>query len=72
MNAADDYAVACKIRAYVEAAKKAGINNAEWIAWASAKADWYDPTIRAEDPSLGVRDHESDEERKDPEKEYGW
>lgn len=69
VNAADDYAIACKIRAYVEAVKKAGSQSAEWIAWASAKADWYDPTIRAKDPYLGVRVHESEGKKQEPGRE---
>ncbi|MBE6990235.1 MAG: hypothetical protein E7426_05770 [Ruminococcaceae bacterium] len=70
VNAAEDYAIACKIRAYIEAARKAGTKSAEWIAWASAKADWYDPTVCTKDPYFGVRDHEADAKRKTPEKKY--
>ena len=70
VNAANDYETARRIRAYIEAVKSAGTENAEWIAWASAKADWYDPTIRAKDPYLGIRKHELDDAKKNPIKKY--
>ena len=31
--------------------KASGKASEEWIEWATAKANWLDPTIRAEDPS---------------------
>lgn len=48
-NEAEDYQTACKIRAYVSAVEsKPNLDQSqiEWIAWAKAKADWYDPTIK--------------------------
>ncbi len=50
------------------AVRDAGTQSPEWIAWAIAKADWFDPTIRAEDPHFGILVHELDEKRKNPEK----
>ena len=70
INAANDYETACRIRAYVEAVKAAGTKDASWIAWASAKADWFDPTIRARDPYFGDRKHEQGNDRKNPVKRY--
>ena len=49
LNQAEDYDTACKIRAMVAAAKQKGTATAEWIAWANAKADWYDPIVAAKD-----------------------
>lgn len=65
---ADDYQMACKIRAYVAAVEsKSDLDPSqfEWIAWAKAKADWYDPTMEKADPVFGKRDHS---EPDDPEK----
>ncbi len=62
-NEAEDYAVACRIRAYVAAVEAAGELTDEgikWADWAKKKADWYDPTIAREDEYLGQRDHEKD------------
>lgn len=73
VNAANDFATACKIRAYVEAVKASGCKSADWIEWASAKADWYDPTISLEDPYFGKRSHTQNPEQKSPKKRYyGW
>lgn len=73
INAANDYATACKIRAYVAAVKSSGCKNADWIEWASAKADWYDPIVGTEDPYFGVRKHHQDPDQKTPKKKYcGW
>ena len=73
VNAANDYATACKIRAYVEAVKSSSSKSNDWIEWASAKADWYDPTICAEDPFFGKRKHSQDPDQKTPKKKYyGW
>ena len=73
VNAANDYEISRRIRAYIAAVKSAGNESPEWIAWASAKADWYDPTIRADDPYFGVRKHELDDADKNPKKRYsGW
>ncbi len=72
INAAEDYNSACRIRAYIAAMRAAGKASAEWIEWATAKADWLDPTIRAEDPFLGVRQHEQSEEYKRLKKKGFW
>ena len=72
VNAADEYATACKIRDYVAAVKASGSESEEWIEWASAKADWYDPTVCAKDPYFGKREHTKDPKWKSPEKRYRW
>ena len=72
INAAEDYDSACKIRAYISAMKEAGKASSEWIEWATKKADWLDPTIRAEDPFFGVRQHEQSEEYKKLKKKGYW
>ena len=46
---ADDFKIACKIRAMVAAVEEKGTADAAWIAWAKVKADWYDPTVAAAD-----------------------
>ncbi len=58
-NKAEDYRIACDIRRFIEDAMKSGKEefSHEWLAWASLKADWYDPIIAAEDKYLGVREH---------------
>lgn len=70
---AEDYDIACKIRRYIQAYVAAHPDEdlSEWQTWATAKADWYDPTVSREDEFLGVRDHAKDEERKEP-KRYSW
>lgn len=72
INAAEDYDSACKLRAYIAAMKAAGKASEEWIEWATAKANWLDPTIRAEDPYFGVREHEQSEEYKKLKKKGYW
>ena len=77
LNEASDFQVACRIRAYVASvAAKSDMSDAEkeWIAWATAKADWYDPTVAAIDPVFGKRDHGEDAEHKRPTKRgpYFW
>ena len=47
-----------------DAAEANGSASEEWIAWARAKADWYDPTVAAEDEFFGIRNHEESPERK--------
>ncbi len=43
----------------------------EWIAWASIKADWYDPTVKAKDELLdGVDKITLTLKNKHP--NYGW
>jgi hypothetical protein len=66
-NMANDYDTACKIRNYltiVEASDSVSTETKEWIEWARAKTDWYDPTIAKEDIILGKREHEKDAEEK--------
>lgn len=65
---AADFETSCRIRAYIAAIEcKPDISDEqkEWINWAKAKADWYDPTKDIADPILGKKDHSSD---KEPEK----
>lgn len=75
-NLAEDYDTACKIRRYiaaVEATASQDSETAEWIEWAKAKADWYDPTAAKEDEFFGKRKHEHDAEKKKPQhKDYWW
>lgn len=62
------FETACRIRAYIAAIEsKTDISDEqkEWISWAKAKADWYDPTKDITDPILGKKDHSSE---KEPEK----
>ena len=74
-NQAEDYAMACKIRALISAVESKGNDDGEiakWIKWAKAKADWYDPTIAAEDEFFGERNHAESVERKRPKERYYW
>lgn len=48
----------------VAAAEANGSASEEWIAWARAKADWYDPTVAAADAFFGKRKHEESEDKK--------
>lgn len=64
LNQAEDYEIACKIRAMVAAKEQKGTVDAEWIAWARAKADWYDPTVAASDKFFGRRNHKLHADRK--------
>lgn len=64
LNQAEDYDIACKIRAMVAAAEERGNANTEWIAWAKAKADWYDPMVAAKDTCFGWRKHKDSAEKK--------
>jgi hypothetical protein len=68
VNEAADYAVACQIRSYIAGIEQQSNhpnNNPQWLEWAKAKADWYDPTISREDAYLGKRKHDSDSSRKE-------
>lgn len=70
-NEAIDYQRACRIRAYVaavEADSELAESQRDWIVWAKAKADWFDPLIAREDFILGVRNHGDSEEKKKPQK----
>ena len=77
-NEALDFETACRIRAYIAAVEsKPDLDEQtlEWIAWAKAKADWYDPTVSANDPMFGKRKHSADEKEKNPVKKnsyYFW
>ncbi len=68
--------MACKIRALiavVESREEIGESMQQWLSWAKAKADWYDPTISAEDDFFGNRKHgQNSEEKKPKEKRYYW
>ncbi len=75
VNMANDYEIACKIRAMVAAAEAQGSADAEWVAWARAKADWYDPTVAATDAYFGKRDHKESPDKKALKERwssYGW
>ena len=73
VNEAEDFEIACKIRAYISAVEqKESLTEEEtaWIEWAKQKADWYDPTIKRKDEFLGIREHSENEEQKKLEKSY--
>lgn len=63
-NAAQDFQLAYRIRAYVkavEASRDQGEMDAEtaaWVEWAMKKADWFDPTVARDDELFGEREHE--------------
>ena len=74
-NEAEDYDIACKIRAYITAVS--GESDMDditrnWVLWATQKADWFDPTIAREDEALGVREHSDDPEHKELKPSYGY
>lgn len=78
-NAALDYERALCIRTYLSAVEEAlGTKQIDqetgaWLAWAKAKADWFDPIVAREDEYLGKRKHENDEQAKVPKKSgYYW
>jgi hypothetical protein len=74
-NLAEDYDTACKIRRYIAVVETSGTPDAvttDWIEWAKAKADWYDPTVAREDEYFGQRDHEEDAEKKKPKHKGYW
>lgn len=73
VNAASDFETAQKIRSYIEAVSVSMSQSAEteeWIAWARAKADWFDPAIAAKDKFFGERQHNKPEKEKVLEHEY--
>lgn len=37
------------LRNYIDALESRELKSSEWISWAKAKADWYDPFIAKED-----------------------
>lgn len=66
-NVAEDYDVACKIRAYIsalESNKNMDEKTAIWIDWGKKKADWFDPTIAGTDELLGKREHKNSKDQK--------
>lgn len=73
VNIADDFDTACKIRRYIMAIEASGNldqSHKEWIEWAKAKADWYDPTIAKKDDFLGKREHGRNADQK--KLEHAW
>jgi hypothetical protein len=75
VNQANDFEIAAKIRAMVAAAEANGAANEEWIVWAKAKADWFDPTVAAVDDYWGKRNHKDSPDSKTPSKRwssYRW
>lgn len=75
VNMANDFEIARKIRAMVAAAEQNGTADVEWVAWAKAKADWYDPTVAARDKFFGKRNHKESAEKKvlkERWSNYGW
>ena len=74
-NEAEDFIIACNIRAYANAmASKSNLTNdeQEWIEWALKKADWFDPIIAREDELLGVREHSKNSEAKSLTEKHRW
>lgn len=74
-NEAADYAIACQIRTFIaqiEQSPNNPKNNPQWLEWAKAKADWYDPTVSKEDAYFGKRQHEADPSAKDPAEKKWW
>jgi len=74
-NEAKDYDLACKIRSYISAMESKGHideTTLQWIEWAKAKADWYDPTVASPDHDFGKRNHTLDEENKKPSKKSSY
>ena len=73
-NIAEDYDTACKIRRYIAAYQDTHPDEdiSEWLEWANAKADWYDPTISREDEFLGKRNHSKDNDAKTPKYSGYW
>lgn len=79
VNAAEDYDISRKIRAYVQSfedrtdtGKGLTKEQLEWITWAELKADWFDPSVVREDEFLGKRKHSADPENKKLEHKYRW
>ena len=74
-NEAEDFIIACNIRAYANAmASKSNLTNdeQEWIEWALKKADWFDPIINSEDELLGKREHSKNSEEKSLKEKHRW
>lgn len=66
-NKAEDFRIASEIRTYIQAMIGNGNEevSSEWIEWAKKKANWYDPSVAAEDEYLGKREHEKSREDKE-------
>lgn len=67
VNEAEDYQIACEIRAYIESIQNRGEmreDTIQWVEWAKEKAKWFDPTISREDEYLGKRRHALSKEEK--------
>lgn len=78
VNIAEDYRLACDIRAYIAAVANSNSEvDKDWLEWAKRKADWYDPIVALEDDFLGKREHWKSKEEKNFEKQEfnpyrGW
>jgi len=75
VNCANDFDIACKIRAYVAAVqnrKNLSEEEIAWIEWAKKKADWFDPVIARYDNALGKRNHEKNSDSKELKHSYGY
>jgi hypothetical protein len=75
LNAAEDYDIACKIRAYASAVEITGNldeDKCAWVEWAKQKADWYDPTIARKDEFFGKRKYAENKDSKDLKEAYSW
>lgn len=73
-NAAIDFETACRIRSYVKAVVafcgQDGLDEktADWVDWATKKADWFDPIVARDDELFGEREHEKSLQEKAPKK----
>ena len=73
VHEAEDFEVACRIRAYVSAVEQRGElteEGAAWVKWARQKADWYDPVLKHKDEFFGTREHGKSKDQKKLEKSY--
>jgi len=72
---AEDYEMACKIRAYITAYENAHEKSditEEHIKWAKSKADWLDPTVALSDNYFGKRAHKKDRKEKEIRELSSW
>lgn len=73
VHEAEDFEIACRIRAYVSAVEQRGElteEGAAWVKWARQKADWYDPVLKRKDEFFGTREHGKSKDQKKLEKSY--
>ena len=73
VHEAEDFEIACRIRAYVSAVEQRGElteEGAAWVEWAKQKADWYDPVLKRKDEFFGTREHDKSKDQKKLEKSY--